>query len=521
MFPTDLSTSLFKRVSMIEPGANNQSIAGNSDQPPAVRQLSAQALAVAESLRRPTISASLFTGLTRAVDAVIVAAAGAVALATTAAAASGVHPLAVIAIVIGVVMTTLVFQAADCYQLPVMRTLRGHLARVVVSLALVYGVFTAVQMFGSFDIGIPKHWATLWFGLAAVALILSRISVTLLARHWTEAGRLGHRAVIVAGDEATADLIREIENQPNHAVRICGVFDDRGNDRTPPVVGGCPTLGSVADLVEFARVAHVDMVIVTIPINAEGRLLEVLRKLWVLPVDIRLSAHTDGLDFRDRAPSSWIGAMPFVDVVEKPLADWDAIVKRAMDLLFTCVALVLLSPVMLLTALAIRLDSPGPIFFRQKRYGFNNEVIEVFKFRSMYHEMSDPLAKRVVTKGDSRVTRVGRFIRKASIDELPQLFNVLTGELSLVGPRPHAINAHTDERLWEEVVEGYFARHKVKPGITGWAQINGWRGEVDSPFKIHKRVEYDIYYIENWSILLDLYILFRTPFALFNTENAY
>jgi Undecaprenyl-phosphate glucose phosphotransferase len=522
MSRTDPYAGLLKRVAMIEPGANNQTIAEDRAAPPAIRQLSPQALAVAESLRGSSISTSLFTGILRAVDAVIVAATGAIVLLLTAD-SSGIHPLALAAILVGVMLITLVFQAADCYQVPVIRTLRGHLARVVVSLALVFGAFTAIQLLGSFgfSLGIPGRWVAIWFGLATFTLILARIGAALLARHWTEAGRLGHRAVIVAGDESAADLIRDIENQPNHAVRICGVFDDRGPDRTPAMVAGHPTLGSVSDLVEFARIAHVDMVIVTIPINAEGRLLEVLRKLWVLPVDIRLSAHTEGLDFRDRTASSWIGAMPFVDVVEKPLADWDAIVKRLMDLLFTSIALILLSPVMLVTALAIRLDSPGPIFFRQKRYGFNNEVIEVFKFRSMYHEMSDPLAKKVVTKGDSRVTRVGRFIRKASIDELPQLFNVLTGELSLVGPRPHAINAHTDDRLWEQVVEGYFARHKVKPGITGWAQINGWRGEVDSAFKIHKRVEYDIYYIENWSILFDLYIMFRTPFALFNTENAY
>jgi lipopolysaccharide/colanic/teichoic acid biosynthesis glycosyltransferase len=172
-------------------------------------------------------------------------------------------------------------------------------------------------------------------------------------------------------------------------------------------------------------------------------------------------------------------------------------------------------------AIAIRLDSPGPIFFRQRRLGFNNEVIEVLKFRSLYHEHADPMARRVVTKGDSRVTRVGRFIRKTSIDELPQLINVLRGELSLVGPRPHAVEAPTANRLWEEVVDGYFARHRVRPGLTGWAQINGWRGELDTPEKLQNRVEHDLYYIENWSLLFDLYILLRTPFALMKTENAY
>jgi len=183
--------------------------------------------------------------------------------------------------------------------------------------------------------------------------------------------------------------------------------------------------------------------------------------------------------------------------------------------------LVVLAPVMAAVAIAVRCESKGPIIFRQRRYGFNNELIEVFKFRSMYVEMSDAAATRLVTKDDPRVTRVGRFIRKTSLDELPQLFNVLTGGLSLVGPRPHALQAKAAGRLYDEAVDGYFARHKVKPGITGWAQINGWRGETDTPEKIQKRVEHDLHYVENWSPLFDLYILLRTPMSLLNTKNAY
>jgi lipopolysaccharide/colanic/teichoic acid biosynthesis glycosyltransferase len=177
---------------------------------------------------------------------------------------------------------------------------------------------------------------------------------------------------------------------------------------------------------------------------------------------------------------------------------------------------------MLLVALAIKLDSKGPVFFKQRRYGFNNELIEIYKFRSMYTEHADATASRLVTRNDPRVTRIGRFIRKTSIDELPQLLNVVfVGNLSLVGPRPHAVNAKAAEHLYDEAVDGYFARHRVKPGITGWAQIHGWRGETDSKEKIQRRVEHDLYYIENWSLLLDLSILFKTPFALLKSENAY
>jgi lipopolysaccharide/colanic/teichoic acid biosynthesis glycosyltransferase len=177
---------------------------------------------------------------------------------------------------------------------------------------------------------------------------------------------------------------------------------------------------------------------------------------------------------------------------------------------------------MALVALAIKLDSRGPVLFKQQRYGFNNDLVEVYKFRSLYTDQTDATAAKQVTRNDPRVTRVGRFIRKTSLDELPQLFNVVfKGNLSLVGPRPHAVNAKAEAKLYDEAVDGYFARHRVKPGVTGWAQINGWRGETDTAEKIQNRVEHDLYYIENWSVMFDLYILAATPFALFKTENAY
>jgi Undecaprenyl-phosphate glucose phosphotransferase len=279
-------------------------------------------------------------------------------------------------------------------------------------------------------------------------------------------------------------------------------------------------LGNVSDLVDYARHSRVDLIVFTLPISAEARILQMLAKLWVLPTDIRLSAHTTKLRLRPRA-YSYLGEVPVLDVFDKPLADWDMIIKGAFDRTVALAALVGLSLVMLAVALAVKLTSRGPALFRQKRYGFNNELIEVFKFRSMYVDQGDASAAKLVTKDDPRVTPVGRFIRKTSLDELPQLFNVLKGDLSLVGPRPHALQAKAANTLYDQVVDGYFARHKVKPGITGWAQINGWRGETDTSQKLQRRVEHDLYYIENWSILLDLKILAKTPFALLKTENAY
>lgn len=487
--------------------------------PTAENGLSVAALQLAQSLGGKGISVPVLTGLVRLTDVLlIVFGAGAAAVIGGGAFEAGWSAL--FATIAAVLFTLAFFQAADVYQVSVMRHGLSQLGRVAAGWTLVFAMFALLRSTTGMGSGLPDPWIGAWFALGLTGLCLSRLVVYSLVRSWMTRGRLERRAIIVGGGTAAAELIHEIEAQPDNDIRICGIFDDRANDRSPPVVAGYPKLGNISDLVEFARLARIDMLIVCIPLRAEKRVLQLLKKLWILPVDIRLSAHTDKVRFRNRG-TSFIGTVPFVDVVEKPIANWDMVGKRVFDLVFASMAIVALFPLMIAAAIAIRLDSKGPVLFRQKRYGFNNEIIEILKFRSMYTEMSDPDAKRVVTKGDPRVTRVGRFIRKTSIDELPQLFNVLAGTLSLVGPRPHAVNAHTNNTTWDDVVDGYFARHKVKPGVTGWAQINGWRGEVDTPEKIEKRVECDVYYIENWSILFDLKILLLTPFRLLNMENAY
>jgi exopolysaccharide biosynthesis polyprenyl glycosylphosphotransferase len=259
------------------------------------------------------------------------------------------------------------------------------------------------------------------------------------------------------------------------------------------------------------------MLIVALPLSAERRIREILQQVRVLPVDVRLSAYSLDFSFPRRG-----GASGLIEVMRRPLDGWAWLVKRALDVLGASVALLILSPVMIATAIAIKLDSPGPVFFRQMRHGYNNRPVPVLKFRSMYVDQNDPTARKVVSRGDPRVTRVGRFIRRWSIDELPQLLNVLKGDLSLVGPRPHVLDAvSSHQRAFEEIVEGYAARHRVPPGLTGWAQIQGWRGEIDAPEKLEARVAHDLHYIENWSIWLDLYILFVTPFRLLDGRNAY
>ncbi|MEP3049386.1 MAG: undecaprenyl-phosphate glucose phosphotransferase [Roseibium sp.] len=481
--------------------------------------LTRDALEIAEGLGGKGVSLPVLGGLVRLTDVLLIMSSALIAAFTGAEVTSlGLHHI--VATGFAVLFALAFFQAADVYQVSVMRQGLSQLGRVAAGWTLVFAMFAALRTTTGVGTGFSEAWVGTWFTLSLTGLCISRLIVYRLVRHWVKSGRLERRAIIVGGGTAAQELIHDLEAQADNDIRICGIFDDRSNDRSPPVVAGYPKLGNITALVEFARLARIDMLIVCIPLRAEKRVLELLKKLWILPVDIRLSAHTDKVRFRNRG-ASFIGTVPFVDVAEKPIADWDMVAKRIFDVVFASLMIVTLFPVMIATAIAIKLDSKGPVLFRQKRYGFNNEIIDVLKFRSMFTEMEDPDAKVVVTKGDARVTNVGRFIRKTSIDELPQLFNVLAGSLSLVGPRPHAVNAHTNDKTWDDVVDGYFARHKVKPGVTGWAQINGWRGEVDTPEKIQKRVECDVYYIENWSILFDLKILFMTPFSLLNTENAY
>jgi Undecaprenyl-phosphate glucose phosphotransferase len=393
-------------------------------------------------------------------------------------------------------------------------------ARFAAGLAAAFGALVALIYLGGFEEAVPRRFLLTWAALALGMGLIGRAALAWRIGRWIAQGRLTRRAVVIGGGRPAEDLIRQLRRSQSAGIKVCGVFDDRAKDRSPDPVERYRVLGTFEEMEAFCRSADIDLIIVTLPATAEERILQLMKKLWVLPIDVRISAHQSKLRLRPRA-YSYIGDVPFLAVFDKPLSDWAWALKEIEDRVIAALALVVLSPVMLGVALAVKLTSPGPVFFRQKRHGFNNQLIDVYKFRSMYVDLCDATAAKAVTRGDSRVTPVGRFIRKTSLDELPQLFNVLKGELSLVGPRPHATACKAGERLYNEVVEGYYARHRMKPGITGLAQINGWRGETDTEEKLQRRVELDIQYIDNWSVWMDLYILAMTPLSLLNTRNAY
>lgn len=486
------------------------------------RRLTPAALEVANRKVLSAYSPIVVAGLVRLADFVLISATGIALYAAYVLQGDG-FSFAYLAAILGVAALSVVcFQAADIYDVQTFRGTVRQMTRMTTSWAFVFLLFIGVSFFAKLGDAISRVWLTAFFFVGLGVLVASRGVLRALVRRWAKAGRLDRRTIIVGSDINGEQLIRALNAQADESdIRILGVFDDRNDTRSMDTCAGVPKLGRIDDIVEFARRTRVDLVLFALPISAETRILAMLKKLWVLPVEIRLSAHTNKLRFRPRS-YSYLGDVPTLDVFKQPITDWDLVMKWMFDRIVGGLALVLLSPLLAIVAIAIKLDSKGPVFFKQKRFGFNNERIEVYKFRSLYHHQADPTASKVVTKNDPRVTRVGRFIRKTSIDELPQLINVvLKGNLSLVGPRPHAVQQKLQNQLLDEAVDGYFARHRVKPGITGWAQINGWRGEVDSAEKIQRRVEFDLFYIENWSVLFDAYILVKTPIALLKTDNAY
>jgi exopolysaccharide biosynthesis polyprenyl glycosylphosphotransferase len=263
----------------------------------------------------------------------------------------------------------------------------------------------------------------------------------------------------------------------------------------------------------------VDEVVIAIPSHASYRILELMRRFHPFAVSLRVLAP-EGYENLQVLDSRRFGEIGTFRVMDKPLDEVAALVKRIEDMVIAVFCLLVMLPLMVVIALSIKFDSRGPVLFRQKRLGANNLPFDLLKFRSMYVEQTDPLGCQLTQAGDPRITRVGRFLRVASLDELPQLINVLRGEMSLVGPRPHALAANAAGISYACAVSEYPIRHRVKPGMTGWAQVNGWRGETTTIEQIRRRVEYDLYYVENWSLTFDLLILGRTVLAVLSRANA-
>jgi polysaccharide biosynthesis protein PslA len=357
--------------------------------------------------------------------------------------------------------------------------------------------------------------AILPIGAIMLAGLHAAFAIWLNAAH--RAGAFAERIVVIgATDAAERFVARAVETGE---ARIVAVVDDRLS-RAPACVAGTPVAGTVSDLLAWPSLPEVDRLIITVTPRAEARVRNLISRLRVAPNRIDLLLDFDAEEVRGRGFKR-IAHAPAASVSGRAHCAARAFVKRVEDLLIGSALIVLFSPIMALVALAVRLDSKGPVLFRQRRHGFNNRIITVWKFRTMRHEPETPGAPlRQVQANDPRVTRLGAFLRKTSLDELPQLFNVMSGEMSLVGPRPHAVGMRAAERELNEIVAEYAHRHRVKPGITGWAQVNGSRGPIETPEAVRERVRLDLDYVVRGSLCMDLWILALTAPSFLGDKKA-
>jgi Undecaprenyl-phosphate glucose phosphotransferase len=429
------------------------------------------------------------------------------------------YPRHYLAVVLAAVIFPFVHRRAGGYTIPRLRQLSWQVGRVSVVWAGTMSTLSTLAFVAKVAETYSRSWATLFalFSFAAVGTV--RIGVAAALDHWAEKGRLSKVVAVVGAGELGQQVIAKLRAAKGAPVAIAGVFDDRLT-RVPMVVDGYPVLGTTDDLIALVRRSLIDEVVLALPLRAEARIGELVAKLRSLPVDLRLSLDPIGGGFPIQGINE-VASIQMLEIIDRPLKNWSAVVKWFEDKILGIACLVMFAPIMAIIALAIRLDSKGPSIFTQERFGFNNNTIRVFKFRTMRVEESDPTGAARTIPGDQRVTRVGRILRRLSLDELPQLFNVLLGEMSLVGPRPHVVAMKAGGRLYHEAVGEYFLRHRVRPGMTGWAQVNGLRGEIDSPENARARVEHDLWYIDNWSLWLDCKILFMTAHVILTGKNAY
>lgn len=409
---------------------------------------------------------------------------------------------------LGTVLALNAFAMLRLYDIALLRRPGAAVGRLLGACAVVAGVLIVLSYFTKTSSEYSRIWAGLWFAIAVLAVCSSRLMVLAMIRRGVLEQALARRVAIV-GDPAHAErLMQQIAMTSDTWVRVVRTFS-----------GGPGTL-DMEGLERSIRDNEVDTVVVAIPWAEEDWVLQTLGTLYQYPIDVLLAPRGIALSLV-RPRVRYIADVPMLALADRPLTGWRYMVKEVEDRVLATLILVMILPVLAMIAIAIKLDSKGPVLFRQKRYGFNNQLIEVWKFRTMYHEMTDHNAEQLTRRGDPRITRIGRFLRRSSLDELPQFFNVLHGEMSIVGPRPHAVSAKAGGLLYEEAVRQYAARHRVKPGITGWAQVNGWRGETETVEQIRRRVHHDLAYIEDWSLWLDLKIIVMTVFTGFTGKNAF
>ena len=395
----------------------------------------------------------------------------------------------------------------------------GNLVALARDVLLNWFVVVLILLFFGYASGylslFPARMVLAWTAIVPGVVFLAHAAVPLLLPKVMAMEGLRRTAVIAGANELGAKLLHQIQGAPLLGIHLAGVFDDRRPERRAEM-GGVPMLGNLSALADYVKAHSVELIYIALPMASQPRILNLLNRLRDTTASIYFVPDIFMFDLI-QARVDTLNGIPVVAVCETPFFGFNGLVKTASDYVIAATALILLSPLMLLIALAVKLGSSGPVLFRQRRYGVDGKEIVVYKFRTM-SVLEDGADVRQATRYDERITSVGRFLRRTSLDELPQFINVLQGRMSVVGPRPHAV-AHNE--VYRKLIDGYMVRHKVKPGVTGWAQVNGFRGETDTVDKMKQRIEYDLAYLRSWSLRLDLVIILKTVFVLFGDKKAY
>ena len=397
---------------------------------------------------------------------------------------------------------------------------------ITLRMSLVFMALAAIAALTHQQALFSRIWFLAFYGGVVIALAAGRSAVAALVRSWIARGYITQSVVIVGVNELTNHLVERFKTN-HYGIRIAGVFDSRTEDRIAEgfaVTGklnGELARGGLNDLLKYASANPVDLVVIALPIAAADRITAVIKHLRQLPLDIRILPGAIGLQRFSpiQLERTELPGVQLITVADRPISEFAWLAKGTLDRLAALAGLIFVAPILLFCAIGISMSSPGPVLFRQKRVGYMGREFNIIKFRTMDHEFCSSYTP--TRRSDNRVFAFGRLLRKSSLDELPQLINVLKGDMSLVGPRPHMLGQKVEGRSFFEAVNEYASRHRVKPGITGWAQVNGWRGPTETMEQIERRVEHDIYYIENWSPMLDMVILGRTVFKGFFGKNAF
>ncbi len=425
-----------------------------------------------------------------------------------------IAPVAV-AIMGSVIFITMLF-ANRAHRFAAAETLGQHMRTVLIAAFGALGLWLTIALIVKPDTFLPDALAKAGLGATAVLFVLHGLYHTQVKRLHNK-GALAPTIVMLGATESARRLIEE--NAKKRELNILAIFDER-LARAPHNIHGVPVVGKIEDLLTWDKLPYVNRIVVTLPSMAESRKQAFLEQVKLLPN--RIAFVVDEFENLNHVQQrlTQIAEVGMREVTGNPKGGAHTAIKRLMDIGISILALIGLSPILAIVAVMIKKDSPGPVLFKQPRHGFNNRVFNVYKFRSMRNDQADLKAAQQTVAGDARVTKIGRFIRKTSIDELPQLLNVIKGEMSLVGPRPHAIGMRTQGKDSMELVAEYAHRHKVKPGMTGWAQINGSRGPLHDGDDVARRVELDVEYIERSNALFDLFIMIKTlPVLLGDSEN--